>query len=628
MKSGRFENSPLRSLLRDQKITEELTSRFDELTRAITEGNEARRSAGQMLVRERAAPGERFGRLLEDRQVPQDYFGMTEAIVLTTGRPALLIQGGRWQEPRLSKVKERLDNASRPLMTTIPKVARVELLNHPNFDYIGTAWMVDQDVMITNRHVASIFARQENGRILFRTTPFGVSLRAQVDFNEEHQSPDPPFEVPIEEVLFIEKDAEFLPDMALIRVQGLETLPEPVELAGINPEPNEEVAVIGYPARDSRNDPSVMDSIFKGIYEVKRLSPGRVSGVRPDRFIMTHDCTTLGGNSGSVVFSLASGKAVGLHYAGSYLENNFAVTSETVREKLAQLNRTSTILLSQPTIDEAPTVGELSTRAGYDPGFLGQDVTLPVATDQLSGEIAPVVGREDGLLHYAHFSIAVLQERRIALFTACNIDGGKLFNIRRGSDSWRLDPRLDRDFQAGNELYRNNPLDRGHLVRRLDPGWGESREEAEMAVEDTFFYTNAAPQHSGLNQRSWLNLEDYVLDHAATHDLKVSVFTGPVFNECDGEYRETRIPREYWKVVAVINSFTGNLSTTGYLLSQSDLIGDLEFVYGAFNTYQVPVKVIEKKSGLSFGNLSNFDPLSEVETFAIRVIQHPGDLIL
>ena len=84
------------------------------------------------------------------------------------------------------------------------------------------------------------------------------------------------------------------------------------------------------------------------------------------------------------------------------------------------------------------------------------------------------------------------------------------------------------EFQVGNELYKRNPLDRGHLVRRLDPAWGNTREEAVQAADDTFFYTNSTPQHSRLNQREWLRLEEYILDNAATHDLKVSVFTGPV----------------------------------------------------------------------------------------------------
>jgi endonuclease G len=569
-----------------------------------------------------------MGKMLEGLEVPDETrFDMAEAIVLTTGRPALLIQKGEWEEPRLPEVKRRLDTAAQHLLKAIPKVARLELLNHPSYDYVGTAWMIEDDVMITNRHVANTFARRDNGRIIARTTPFGAPYKAQVDFNEEHQSPNEPFEVPIIEVLFIEKDASFLPDMALVRVKRVEGLPDPIELSEQPVARDDDVAVIGYPARDSRNDPFVMNNIFKGIYEVKRLSPGRISGVRPDRFILTHDCTTLGGNSGSVVLSLASGKAVGLHYAGSYLENNFAVTSATVREKMAELNGRVTVPVTAKGKD-LPVTPELTDRSGYDASFLAKDVPLPVATDAVSDQVAPVRRRDDGLLHYTHFSIVMHKGRRMALYTACNIDGGKLYGIRRGRDSWDFDPRMDVGYQAGNELYSHNPLDRGHLVRRLDPAWGNDREEAVKAVEDTFFYTNCTPQHSRLNQRSWLRLEEYILDHAATHDLKVSVFTGPVFNRYDREYRDFKIPQEYWKIVVIVNEFTRELSATGYLLTQADLVNNMEFVYGEFKTYQVPIRVIEGKTGLAFGDLPTFDPFGQIETVTDRIIEGPDDLVL
>ena len=40
---------------------------------------------------------------------------------------------------------------------------------------------------------------------------------------------------------------------------------------------------------------------------------------------MEHDASTLGGNSGSAVIDLETGEAVGLHFAGSYLQANYAV---------------------------------------------------------------------------------------------------------------------------------------------------------------------------------------------------------------------------------------------------------------------------------------------------------------
>jgi endonuclease G len=204
-------------------------------------------------------------------------------------------------------------------------------------------------------------------------------------------------------------------------------------------------------------------------------------------------------------------------------------------------------------------------------------------------------------------------DRRVAFYTAVNIDGNQLYNFPRAKDVWFADGRIDGAHQTDNSLYANNNLDRGHLVRRLDPVWGATRAEAQKAMEDTFHFTNCSPQHARLNQKTWLSLEDYVLQNAATHNLKVSVFTGPVFQDTDRTYRGVQ---------------TGRLSATGYVVSQADYLGDLEFVFGEFRTYQVPVAEIEQRTGLSFGDLSSYDPLHHIESNPRREISGADDLVL
>ncbi|MEJ7608880.1 MAG: DNA/RNA non-specific endonuclease, partial [Bryobacteraceae bacterium] len=206
-------------------------------------------------------------------------------------------------------------------------------------------------------------------------------------------------------------------------------------------------------------------------------------------------------------------------------------------------------------------------------------------------------------------------ERRFAFYTACNIDGLNSINVRRTNDNWLLDPRIDESHQVGNELYFKNDLDRGHLVRRLDPVWGI---DAERANNDTFFYTNASPQHARLNQGNWNALEDYVLNNTNAHDLRVNVYTGPIFADDDPEYRDVLLPQRFWKVVCVVNGDTGKLHATGYMLSQSDLLTDIEFVFGQFRTYQVPIAVVEAVAGLDFGKLESVDPVRSQKGFRER----------
>jgi len=330
--------------------------------------------------------------------------------------------------------------------------------------------------------------------------------------------------------------------------------------------------------------------------------------------------------------NLNTGKACGLHFSGNYRVNNYAVSVGWLKARLAEINHR--VSVSVPGIaggnECRSTTPDVSERKGYNPTFLGDDIPVahPVVPD--TSLVASVDGEAEGELKYTHFSIVMHKQRRLPFFTACNINGELLYNFPRGQDRWYLDERLvdHANRQIGEDLYTSNPLDRGHLVRRLDPAWGDTREEAKEAEIDTFFFTNCSPQHSQLNQRTWLSLEDYVLGNAGTHDLKVCVFSGPVMAEADRTYRGVQIPEEFWKVVAVRNSFTRKLSATAYLLSQAEHLDDLEFVFGEFRTYQVAVSEIEKKTGLSFGELSTYDPMKQAEGLSRRIISAARDIVL
>jgi len=264
-------------------------------------------------------------------------------------------------------------------------------------------------------------------------------------------------------------------------------------------------------------------------------------------------------------------------------------------------------------------------RRGYDPEFLGTGV-LSVPLPGLTAELAALAAvnqlatsEPSYVLPYHHYSAVLNRERRLAFFTAVNIDGTTSIRLKREKDRWFLDPRVPADEQTGEEAYRDNPLDRGHLVRRLDPAWGASREEAKRCNDDTFHFTNCSPQHEDFNQNqsTWAGLEDYILENADNRDLKVTVFTGPVFAADDDLFAGVQLPRQFWKVAVMVKE-SGELSATAYLLSQEALIAGLEvlpeaFSYGAYKTFQVPVRRIEELTGLSLGHLVDADPLERLE---------------
>ena len=256
---------------------------------------------------------------------------------------------------------------------------------------------------------------------------------------------------------------------------------------------------------------------------------------------------------------------------------------------------------------------------GFDARFLGVRAAMPrfETRDASTGVV-----REAAVeLDYMHFAVVLDTARRFARSTGVNIDGATLLDLDRGDDEWRFDDRIPADWQAGPEVYARNDLDRGHLVRRRDPVWGEPA-VAARANSDTFHYTNAAPQASGFNQSKelWLGLEDHVLAHAAAHRQRLSVFTAPVLGAADPPYRGIRVPLRFWKIAAW-NAGTGDdgvLAAVGFIVDQTPLVDTSELrepepgeapAVGPFRTFQVPIGDIAVITGLIMPELVAADRL-------------------
>jgi len=546
--------------------------------------------------------------------------GSYEAIVERFGRPSLLVQQSSFDIPLADQWRAQLEINRVKIERAIQAVGRVELEKH-EASWVGTAWLVAPNVVVTNRHVAVEFTDfGRDGSFAIGRNPLGEPYEIYINFAAEYLQPDVR-RARVKKVLYVAPQLSSEPDIAFLEIEAPTdfVLPEPIRLSAEPPRQRATVAVIGYPAYDDRNDAFDMARIFDSIYEVKRLAPGEIDNANATQFV--HDATTLGGSSGSLVLDAETGCAIGLHYAGEYLRANYAVASTVVAERLAQATSApaGAVVPAAPGRVEVSLDGlseaapqNLDRRNGYQPDFLGGpelSVALPDYSEvkALAAELVGAPGQH--VLHYTHYSVVMNKDRRLAFFTASNIDGAKAHAIKRkGPEQWYYDPRIDKKHQVGNELYKSNELDRGHLVRRLDPVWG-TKSEATDAERETFFWTNCTPQHSAFNQRIWLGLEDYILENATNRDFKASVFTGPIFKGRDPVYRDIRLPRSFWKVAVMVTS-AGTLSATAYIVSQANLITDIEFVYGAYKTFQVPIATVAKLTHLGFGNLMRFDPLA------------------
>jgi endonuclease G len=261
---------------------------------------------------------------------------------------------------------------------------------------------------------------------------------------------------------------------------------------------------------------------------------------------------------------------------------------------------------------------DYSDRPGFDPDFLGFPAPMPTLMPEAQALALPT---EDGIeLKYYHYSVIMNAERKLAFVSAVNLDAGAPFQLRREArDRWFFDPRIDKDDQTGGDLYVGNPLDRGHLTRRADAAWGQTEDEARLANDDTFHWTNCSPQHEVFNQSSkanqkglllWGNLENHVAEQA--DEGKLSVFNGPIFRANDRLHRGVKIPREFYKLIAYAKD-NGKPAAVAFILSQKSLIRNLPaeaFEVGPYQPFQVKIAELMRRTKLDFGPFSTFDPIA------------------
>ncbi len=294
-------------------------------------------------------------KLAEDRIqeiTPSEMFGL-EAIVLPKNRPVTFVRGKSYDDLDGPWVSLNDDVIKSRLASVLPLIGRVEVPSSPILPYAGTGFVVGQGLIATNRHVAQLFSQGLGLTIRYRAGDAAIDFKRQVD------APDDDHAAYLS-VRAVEMIHPYW-DMALLRVDDLPTdrilrlsVKSPEELLDHN------VVVIGYPARDERNDVVLQDRIFNRTYNVKRLQPGVIRARAKIRSFentvnaLTHDASTLGGNSGSAVIEVDTGEVVALHFAGEYLKANYAVPMhELARDSrvASRLNFEGTL---PPTNDWAP----------------------------------------------------------------------------------------------------------------------------------------------------------------------------------------------------------------------------------------------------------------------------------
>lgn len=271
-------------------------------------------------------------------------------------------------------------------------------------------------------------------------------------------------------------------------------------------------------------------------------------------------------------------------------------------------------------------------RPGYSPTFLdGFDVPLPIAPQ------AEVLKRGSNpfVLDYHHYSLVMHKKRRLAMWTAANINYSP--DLRRksrqefGADTWKPDPRIPIENQIEDtEFYKPaKKFDRGHLVRREDVAWGSDPDDEEFGNSDSFHWTNCTPQHEHFNRAVegyiglWGMLENHITSQASFVNHKYILFSGPLLDAGDpsrdfGSGSEIQVPIVFWKVVVAVEDVSDRpiLRAYAFLLDQTEAIDrygwEGRFSAGRFREQQVSLATLSSRTRVTFdSSLNAADPLAD-----------------
>ena len=254
-----------------------------------------------------------------------------EAIVRTDGsRPSFLVKKGE-VDLKSSPVGDwEIDIIASQdgLANLFARVGRIDDEVLPQ-QFAGTGFLVHDNYILTNRHVLQLIGARDN------KGQWKIKKDIAIDFGHEFRNNDPSIKKMLKRVVFASNksistqgaiDHSKL-DLALIELEAATPEQKPrgtfcLDISKDWPGPDVSIYTIGYPGSPASGIDSIslLEKLFQATWGKKRIAPGKVmqnaNGL--PGWTLSHDATTLGGNSGSLIVTIGrEGLAAGLHYGGS-----------------------------------------------------------------------------------------------------------------------------------------------------------------------------------------------------------------------------------------------------------------------------------------------------------------------
>jgi endonuclease G len=206
----------------------------------------------------------------------------------------------------------------------------------------------------------------------------------------------------------------------------------------------------------------------------------------------------------------------------------------------------------------------------------------PIYLDSL---IFPKLDSSDVLIQHYAYSMVYDNSHEQSKWVCYKISNEFEVGIYKRTNSFKKDP-LVLGGSASHSDYKGSGYDRGHLAPAADMTW------SEVAMKESFYYSNMSPQTASFNRGVWKRLESTVRRWGAEFD-SLYVTTGPLLTDSlDVIGSSVSVPNHFYKTVI---SFKGGkpFSSISFLLENKGSKSKLE-------NFVISTDSLEKISNIDF----------------------------
>lgn len=203
--------------------------------------------------------------------------------------------------------------------------------------------------------------------------------------------------------------------------------------------------------------------------------------------------------------------------------------------------------------------------------FLLISVGCVFAQSKTTGYANPKTKKGEQVICHQAYCFVYSESHEQAKWVAYKLTSDMLESAVKRNNKFILDPEVITE-TANNKDYKGSGYDKGHLAPAADMCF------SQIAMEESFYFSNISPQDPGFNRGIWKSLEKETREYAKKLD-KVYITTGPVLKDGLIEIGENKVdvPEEYYKAILYISDTC--IEAIAFVLPNKKIDSDKLFQY-------------------------------------------------